>query len=68
VGETDRIGAEKIIEFAVDFKRLELEAGDECRFHVAIRKGEIEIERWPRSGFIEFEVPGEEFEGTMWSV
>ena len=67
-GETDRIGAEKIIEFAVDFERLGLEAGDKCRFHVAIRKGPIEIERWPRSGYIEFDVPGEDFEGTMWAV
>ncbi len=68
IGTSDRIGAEKIIEFALDFAQLGLKADDEFRFHVAVYKGPIEIERWPRSGYIEFLVPGEDFEATMWLV
>jgi alpha-amylase/alpha-mannosidase (GH57 family) len=66
--ESDRIRADKIIEFAVDFHQLGLKADDEFRFHIAIHKGPIEIERWPRSGYIQVAVPGEDFEASMWLV
>jgi hypothetical protein len=65
---SDRIGVEKTIEFAVDFERLGMKEDDEVRFHVAVNKGHIEIERWPRNGYIEFPVPGEDFEAAMWFV
>ena len=68
VGESDRIGVKKTIEFAVGFDQLGLKAGDPVRFHVRIHKGHIEMERWPRDGYIEFSVPGEDFEATMWFV
>ena len=68
LAQSDRIGAKKIIEFAVDFNRLGFEAGDELKFFVAIHKGPIEIERWPRNGYIEFAVPDEDFEAAMWLV
>jgi hypothetical protein len=67
-GGGDRIGVEKVIEFAIDFAQLGLEADDESRFHISVHKGPIEIERWPRNGYIQFSVPGEEFEATMWLV
>jgi alpha-amylase/alpha-mannosidase (GH57 family) len=68
VGESDRMAMNKVIELAVDFSTLGLSAGDGVDFHVAIHKGPIEIERWPRSGYIEFAVPGEDFEASMWTV
>ena len=66
--ESERIGADKIVELAVDFDCLGLKAGDEFRFHVAVHKGPVEIERWPRNGYIELIVPGEDFEASMWLV
>jgi len=68
IGSSDRIGAEKIVECALDFAQLGLKANDEVRFHVTVHKGPIEIERWPRNGYIELLVPGEDFEAAMWLV
>jgi hypothetical protein len=68
LGRSDRLGVQKIIEFALYFDQLGLQTGDHLRFHVTVHKGRIEIERWPRSGYIEVSVPGEDFEGTMWFV
>ncbi len=68
IAESDRLGVNKIIELALDFDQLDLKADDHVKFHVRVNKGRIEIERWPRSGYIEFSVPGEEFEASMWFV
>ncbi len=68
VGRGDRIGAHKIIEFALYFDQLGLKTGDQVKLHVTVHKGHLEIERWPRTGYIAFPVPGEEFEATMWFV
>ncbi|RJP66113.1 MAG: glycoside hydrolase [Candidatus Abyssobacteria bacterium SURF_17] len=66
--EGGTIGVKKIIEFSVSFSQLELKTGEEVKFHVTVHKGRIEIERWPRNGYIEFKVPGEDFEASMWFV
>jgi hypothetical protein len=68
VGRSDRVAARKIIEFTLLFEQLGLQTGDPMKFHVTVHKGPIEIERWPRSGYIEVSVPGEDFEATMWFV
>ncbi|MBI4830327.1 MAG: hypothetical protein HY801_01990 [Candidatus Lindowbacteria bacterium] len=68
VGVDDRIGVQKIIELALSSSQLGLKAGDKAKFHVTVHKGRIEIERWPRNGYIECVVPGEDFEASMWYV
>jgi alpha-amylase/alpha-mannosidase (GH57 family) len=68
VGESERIAAVKTIEFGVAFEQLKLKAGDTMRFRLVVHKGDLEIERWPRTGYIEIPVPDEEFEAAMWMV
>lgn len=68
VGVDDRIGVQKIIELGLSFSQLGLKPGDRAKFHVAVHKGRLEIERWPRNGYIECVVPGEDFEASMWFV
>lgn len=68
IEHSEEIGVNKIVEFSVGFNLLEVKAGDDLRFHVTAHKGEIEIERWPRGGYIEYPAPGEDFEATMWFV
>jgi alpha-amylase/alpha-mannosidase (GH57 family) len=59
-------GVKKIVELALDFAPLGLMQGNVVRFHVSVRKGTLELERWPRSGYLELTVPGSDYEATMW--
>ncbi|UCD58988.1 MAG: hypothetical protein JSV16_07755, partial [Candidatus Hydrogenedentota bacterium] len=68
IGQADRIGVKKIIEFALDFDQLGLRTGDGLKLHVTVHRGSFQMERWPRNGYIEFSVPGEDFEASMWFV
>jgi hypothetical protein len=68
IGEENRTAVEKIIELAVDFARFGIKPGDGIRMYVSVYKKHLEIERWPRNGYIEFPAPGEDFEAEMWIV
>jgi alpha-amylase/alpha-mannosidase (GH57 family) len=65
-GVTITAGIKRIIELAVGISSLGLHPDDVVRFHVIVRKGKLELERWPRSGYLEFKVPGPEYEATIW--
>ncbi len=68
IGEDDRVSAEKVIECAVDFERLSITPGDEARLYITVHKKQLEIERWPRNGYLEFHAPGKDFEAEQWFV
>ncbi len=62
------IAASDIIEMAVPFELIEAKPGDEVDFFVTVRRGDIELEKWPYRGYMSFTVPTEDFESIMWHV
>jgi len=58
----------KIIELAVPFNLVNLLPDQQVNLYVLIKQESLEIERYPKNGYISFTVPGDEFESTMWSV
>ena len=71
-----RLGAEqvghaafaRIWEAGLPFAELGLRAGDEAALSVTVMRGEVEVERLPRSGFLPLAVPGPDFERIHWRV
>ncbi|RJP23372.1 MAG: hypothetical protein C4520_06335 [Candidatus Abyssobacteria bacterium SURF_5] len=61
-----RLAAEKTVELSIGLASLGLAEGDLARFHVSVRRGYLEVERWPRTGYLELSVPGPDYEATMW--
>ncbi|MEW6535657.1 MAG: glycoside hydrolase family 57 protein [Candidatus Auribacterota bacterium] len=67
-GTYSTIKSVRIIEIAIPFSVLSMTSDIHVNFHIELKQEQIELERYPKSGYISFEVPGEEFENTMWSV
>ncbi|HEU4384149.1 MAG TPA: glycoside hydrolase family 57 protein [Anaeromyxobacteraceae bacterium] len=55
-------------EAALPFAEMGLRQGDEVALAVQVMRGEVEVERLPRSGFLAFTVPGPDFERIHWRV
>jgi len=69
--EVDRyhtIYRRKIIELAVAFKDLTLQAGEEFRMSIVVTQHGLETERYPRHHAVVLKVPDHDFESTMWRV
>ncbi len=62
------IAAREIIELAAPFELIRAMPKDEVNLFVTVRRGEIELEKWPYRGYISFNVPTEDFEAIMWHV
>jgi hypothetical protein len=62
------IAARDIIEMALPFEVIEAKPRDEINFFVTVRRGEVELEKWPYRGYISLNVPTEDFEAIMWHV
>jgi alpha-amylase/alpha-mannosidase (GH57 family) len=62
------IAARDIIEMAVEFQSIEAKPKDEVNFFVTVRRGDVELEKWPYRGYISINVPTEDFEAIMWHV
>ena len=60
------VAAGDILELAVPFRDLGVEAGTELRFRLAVRRGTDTVEQWPSNGALEVTVPTEDFEREMW--
>ncbi|MBI2059504.1 MAG: hypothetical protein HYT87_07000 [Nitrospirae bacterium] len=59
---------QKVIEMSVPLEPLQAPAGTRVYFVVEVRrKGQME-DRYPRLGFLSFDVPPADFEDRMWSV
>ena len=58
----------RIIEMAIPFPDLGVEAGQKVEFAVVIYKGGQELERWPKDGSITVTAPTVDFELENWSV
>ncbi len=58
----------QILEAAIPFAALGLRPGQEVALSLHVLRGEVEVERLPRGGFLTFEVPDEDFERVHWRV
>ncbi len=68
LGRFSSICRERIIELAVRFKDLNLEAGQEFRMSLVVVDDGLEIERYPRHHPVVLTVPDQDFEARMWRV
>ncbi|MEW6542968.1 MAG: glycoside hydrolase family 57 protein [Nitrospirota bacterium] len=68
IGRYGTIGWRKVIELAVPFKDLHLEAGQEFRMSLAVTEGGLEIDRYPRHLPLVLTVPDRDYEATLWRV
>ncbi|HSM93558.1 MAG TPA: glycoside hydrolase family 57 protein [Anaeromyxobacteraceae bacterium] len=58
----------EVLEGAVPFAPLGFAPGAKAAFTVQVLRGEVEVERLPRYGFIVIEVPDQDFERIHWRV
>ena len=58
----------RVLELAVPFEKLGLAKGDRVAIAVRALRGDVELERLPRFGYLAFTVPDEDFERIHWRV
>jgi len=58
----------RVVELAVPFDELDLVKGDRVAVAVRVLRGDVELERLPRFGYVAFTVPDEDFERIHWRV
>jgi hypothetical protein len=58
----------EVVELAVPFAALALEPGMRLAISVHVVRGEVEVERLPRYGFVSVSVPDADFEHVNWRV
>ncbi|HSN13133.1 MAG TPA: glycoside hydrolase family 57 protein [Anaeromyxobacteraceae bacterium] len=57
-----------VLEASLPFGPLGLPPGAKAAFTIHVLRGDVEVERLPRYGFVVFEVPTEDFERIYWRV
>ncbi len=62
------VAVNDIIELAIPFNLLGAKANDEIQIFVTVERSGSEVEKWPYRGYIQFKVPTDDFEATMWQV
>lgn len=68
VGRYTTIAARQIVELAVPFKDLALQAGQDFSLSLVLTEDGLEIERYPRHHALALTVPDRNFEARMWRV
>jgi alpha-amylase/alpha-mannosidase (GH57 family) len=58
----------RITELSIPFRELSAHPREKLEFLLRVQKGGLEIERYPRSGYLSLIVPDRDFEQTMWQV
>lgn len=67
-GKWKSICAGEIIEFAISFRELGFRPREKVEFILRVQKGDLEVERYPGSGYLSLVVPDQDFELCMWQV
>ncbi len=57
-----------VLEIAIPFGALGVRAGAKLALSVHVLRGEVEVERLPRYGYVTLTVPDRDFEGINWRV
>jgi alpha-amylase/alpha-mannosidase (GH57 family) len=58
----------RVLELALPFEKLGVAKGDRVAVAVRVLRGDVELERLPRFGYLAFSVPDEDFERIHWRV
>jgi alpha-amylase/alpha-mannosidase (GH57 family) len=66
--ELGKIAFAQVVELSVPFDTLGLRPGAKVALCVHALRGEVEVERLPRHGFLTFTVPDRDFERVNWRV
>lgn len=66
--EAGRAAFDLVLEASIPFEALGLAPGSRLALCVHVLRGELEVERLPRSGFVACTVPDADFERRNWSV
>jgi alpha-amylase/alpha-mannosidase (GH57 family) len=67
-GEAGRVAFQEVLEAAVPFAALGLAPGVKVALSLHLLRGEVEVERMPRYGYVTFSVPDADFERIHWRV
>ncbi|MGH7231723.1 MAG: glycoside hydrolase family 57 protein [Nitrospiraceae bacterium] len=68
VGRYRTMARRKVIELAIPFKDLNLQAGQTFRMNLSVSEHGHEVERYPRHQLLALTVPDRNFDATMWRV
>ncbi len=67
-GRSLHIGADKIIELSILFQELQFHPREKVHFFLQVLKGDLEVERCPRSGYLSLITPDRDFESIYWQI
>lgn len=68
IATINTVAANEIIEVAVPFELLGVKSNDDIQIFITVERLGSEVEKWPYRGYIQFKVPTDDFEATMWQV
>ncbi len=63
-----RFAADDVVEMAIPFKSIKAEPGTNREFFAYLFRGEKVVERFPNSGYLQTEIPGDDFDEIRWTV
>ncbi len=66
--DTGQSAFARVLEMAIPFASLGLAHGDRLALAVHVLRGDVEVERLPRFGYVALSVPDEDFERIHWRV
>jgi hypothetical protein len=66
--EFTSICSDRIVELSIPFAELQLHPKEKVNFCIRVEKGDLEVERYPRSGFLAIVVPDRDFENNFWQA
>jgi hypothetical protein len=58
----------QIVELSVPFTELGLHPLEKANFYLRVEKEGLEVEQYPRSGFLSLIIPDRDFESSVWQV
>ena len=67
-GRFSHIGAGKIVELSLAFQELQFHSQEKVHFFLQIQRGDLEVERYPRSGYLSLIIPDRDFESVHWQI
>ncbi|MGE5710489.1 MAG: glycoside hydrolase family 57 protein [Nitrospira sp.] len=68
IGSFRQIGWQKVLELALPFKDIHVEAGQIFKMNIVVHSHGLEIARYPHHQSAVLTVPGPEFEASVWRV
>ncbi len=67
-GKSPHIGVGKIVELSIARRELQFHPREKVHFFLQVLKGDLEVERYPRSGYLSLIIPDRDFESIHWQI